>query len=63
MSTALDKVHRAKVETLLGERGQRADSAVRFRDINDVASAIIESKALQDYIAAVVKKAVDAATG
>lgn len=31
-----DKVHRSKVETLLGERGVKADHAVRFRDLQNL---------------------------
>lgn len=38
MSAQLDRLHRSKTETLLGERGKKDDHAVRFRDLKTILS-------------------------
>ena len=65
MIVTQDRVFRSKVETLLGERGKKDDSAVRFRDLTaEVRRALMSSTAtvtlpgnVQDLIDSAVEDA------
>lgn len=61
-SLAADKILRAKLETLLGERGPEKSRALRQSDMDSIISAVLNSASVKAYIETQVKKAVAAAT-